>query len=182
MSSPHFKKLLEECQAIHDKKSADYSNDENPFSNFDFAASLTAIFKNPVDQVFACMIGIKIARLAELRNGKTPNNESIRDSHIDLTNYAGLWGAYHDSKVQGNIPDVIAEALKHSGQNIKEAEFITGMAIGGSQPYLQCPKCSFKTLIKSIYIEHATSMHSAYFYGSRAEITYPDGTSIFITI
>lgn len=182
MSSPHFKKLLEECQAIHDKKNADYSNDENPFSNFDFAASLMAIFKQPIDQVFACMIGIKIARLAELRNGKTPNNESIRDSYIDLTNYAGLWGAYWDSKAQGNIPDVIAEALKHSGQNIKEAEFITGMAIGGSQPYLQCPKCSFKTLVKLVYIEHAIRMHSAYWKESKRELIYPDASIIYITI
>ena len=38
---------------------------------------------------------VKIARLSELRGkGKTPNNESIADTHLDLATYATIWGSY----------------------------------------------------------------------------------------
>jgi len=82
--------------AVHVKKNHDYAQEGNPFSNFERAAVIVSWFKNDIDKVFACLIGVKLARLAELRNGKTPNNESIRDNGIDLTNYAGLWQAYWD--------------------------------------------------------------------------------------
>lgn len=98
MGSPEFHRLLDECRTIHDKKSHDYATKQNPFSNFERAAEIVSYFKNPIDQVFACMIAIKLTRLAELRNGKEPNNESARDSHIDLVNYSALWGSYYDSK------------------------------------------------------------------------------------
>jgi hypothetical protein len=97
----HFEKLLEEARAIHDKKSHDYASDEDRFSSFTRAAEIVSWFKNPIDQVFACMIGIKLARLAELKNGKEPNNESIRDSHLDLFVYSGLWTSYYDSLFNG---------------------------------------------------------------------------------
>ena len=113
MSSKHFHALIQECIKIHDKKNADYAQDDNPFSNFERAATLVDWFNKPIDQVFACMVGIKLARLAELRNGKTPNNESIRDSHMDLINYAALWGAYWDE-----AKSKIDELEKHNQRGI----------------------------------------------------------------
>jgi len=92
-----YNQLMQEAILLHDRKAHDYSQDSNRYSNFERAAELVSWFKCPEDQVFACMIGIKIARLAELLNGKEPKNESIRDSFLDLINYSALWGSYIDS-------------------------------------------------------------------------------------
>lgn len=82
---------------IHDSKSEDYTGDDGPFTNFFRASLLAGQFTDPIDQVFAALIGIKIARLGVLtREGKEPNNESIQDTRIDLANYAALWAAYYE--------------------------------------------------------------------------------------
>ena len=93
----YFDAFINDCIAIANRKAPDYSKEGDRYSNFKFAAIISEQFTDPIDRVFATMIGIKIARLIELLNGKTPNNESIRDSFIDLTNYSALWGSYHDS-------------------------------------------------------------------------------------
>ena len=95
MSSPIVKELLSRIQEIHDRKNADYASEANPFSNFERAAEIASWFNNPADKVFATMIGIKLARLAELLNGKTPKNESIDDSFLDNETYAILWHAFY---------------------------------------------------------------------------------------
>lgn len=87
---------MEECVALHDKKKHDYSTDGDRYSNFTRAAIIASWFKDDVDKVFVTMIGIKLTRLAELRNGKTPKNESRRDTSLDLTNYTALWGGWMD--------------------------------------------------------------------------------------
>lgn len=93
--SPEFYKLLEAMGDIHDKKSHDYAMASNPFSNFERAGEIASWFKNPVDIAFAALIGVKLARLAELSNtGKEPNNESVEDTHLDLATYCALWAAY----------------------------------------------------------------------------------------
>lgn len=102
MDNP-YDQLMREAMALHDKKRHDYSTENDRFSNFTRTAEIVSWFKNPIDQVFACMIGNKICRLAELRNGKKPNNESIRDSHIDLINYAALWGSYYDAQPKSHF-------------------------------------------------------------------------------
>lgn len=97
MASKHFQDLLKRMDAVHIAKNHDYADEkESPFSNFERAAIITSWFKTPIDQVFAAIIGIKIARLAELCNGKTPKNESIDDNGLDLANYAGLWQAFRE--------------------------------------------------------------------------------------
>lgn len=94
MSNPRFQMLLHEMQELHDKKAHDYAADTNPYSNFEFAASVAQGFTGE-DAVFATMIGIKLARLKELRGkGKTANNESANDSLRDLAMYAALWCSY----------------------------------------------------------------------------------------
>lgn len=95
--NPTFHKLLERMAKTHDLKSSDYARDDNPYSNFEHTAVIAQGFTDPVDRVFATLIGVKLARLGELRsNGKTPKNESIVDTHEDLAVYAALWAAYRE--------------------------------------------------------------------------------------
>lgn len=92
--SPKFEMLLDEMRELHARKNHDYARDENPFSNFEFAAQVAEGFTG-TDAVFAALIGIKLARLKELTSkGKRPNNESIDDTRRDLAMYAALWAAY----------------------------------------------------------------------------------------
>ena len=74
-------------QEIVESKAHDYAKDDNVFSNFEFAADVAGV---TVEQEFAVMIGTKVARLRELLGNKTPNNESIDDTLLDLANYAAL--------------------------------------------------------------------------------------------
>jgi hypothetical protein len=96
--------VLERIKALHDRKNHDYAQDANPYSNFEYAARVIAPFLPKIDGkhvptfhtiniVFATMIGIKLARLAELQT-KDPLNESVRDTHDDLANYAAIWASY----------------------------------------------------------------------------------------
>lgn len=91
---PEFIELLDASKAIHLKKNQDYANASNPFSNFERSAELISWFNNPVDKSFVALIGTKLARIAELSDGRTPNNESLYDSFLDLLTYVGLWAAY----------------------------------------------------------------------------------------
>lgn len=68
------------------KKGNDYSNSDR-LSNFKQVASITG---QTSEQVCLVLIGIKVARLGQLLSGKTPNNESIDDSILDLANYTVL--------------------------------------------------------------------------------------------
>ncbi len=88
--------ILRDCIELHERKSHDYAKSGDRYSNFRFAARLSRGFTDPVDRVFATMIGIKVARLQELLNGKSPKNESLADSFKDLTTYSAIWGAWHN--------------------------------------------------------------------------------------
>ena len=96
--NPDYVEFLDKMREVHDRKSQDYAQDNNVYSNFEYSAKVSEIFKDPVDRVFATMIGIKLARLAELHNGKSPKNESVADSHLDLSVYTAIWAAYHVAK------------------------------------------------------------------------------------
>lgn len=86
---------MDELKELHDRKNKDYATDDNPYSNFEFAALLVKLFNNPVDQTFAGIIGNKLARLGELLGkDKSSHNESIRDTMRDLTCYMGIWAAH----------------------------------------------------------------------------------------
>lgn len=67
-------------------KAADYSN-EDSLSNFKAVANICQLTP---EQVCLTMIGVKVARLGVLLQGKKPNNESIEDSILDLQNYSFL--------------------------------------------------------------------------------------------
>jgi len=90
-NNPDFQEILEKITNIHNKKSNDYAEDGDYYSNFKFAAF---VGDTTVDQVFRMIIGIKLARLKELRKGKTPNFESVDDTILDLANYACIYASY----------------------------------------------------------------------------------------
>lgn len=97
-ANPRYDALLGVLRDLHDAKAHDYAQAANPYSNFEYAAAVSARFTDPVDRVFATMLGIKLARLAELTStGKTPQNESLQDTRRDLANYALIWASYTES-------------------------------------------------------------------------------------
>ncbi len=97
--NPHFHSLLNKMREVHDSKSHDYAKDSNPFSNFEFAGSIASGFTDPTDISFAVLIGVKLARLQELLgSGKTPKNEALEDTMLDLSNYCAIWTSYHLKK------------------------------------------------------------------------------------
>ena len=125
MRNPRYQRLVETICEIHEAKSHDYAQDQNPYSNFEYAATLASRFSNPLDRVFATLMGIKLARLAELTAaGKTPKNEALQDTRRDLANYAMIWASYtedvnveqkkideYDERVNTFLREVSGEAV-----------------------------------------------------------------------
>lgn len=94
LKNPKFSRALERMEAVHNRKSDDYAHAGNRYSNFEQAAATAGV---SVDQVFAVLIGVKLARLQELlKEGKVPNNESVQDTRLDLAVYAALWLSYFE--------------------------------------------------------------------------------------
>ena len=88
-------RLADEMKDMFASKNADYAGKAGRYSNFERAAIIAEWFEDPIDKVFATMLGIKLARLAILKApGKTPNNESVEDSHADFFTYAAIWAAW----------------------------------------------------------------------------------------
>lgn len=86
MRNPAFTKLLSEITELHDRKNQDYARDDDPLSNFRRAQRLGVA---PFVGILVRMSD-KWSRLEELASGKTPQNESMRDTLIDLSVYALL--------------------------------------------------------------------------------------------
>lgn len=93
--SPVFYALLETMGDIHDKKSHDYASNDNPYGNYHFAGKVSSLFAHsPEDAGFAGRIAEKVFRLANLeRSSKTPSNESIEDTEVDIAVITLLWMA-----------------------------------------------------------------------------------------
>lgn len=93
-TNPTHAGLLDEIKALHSRKAADYATGHDPYSNFRYAACVAEPFHG-VDRVFATLMGVKLARIAELRQpGRDPRNEPLDDSFVDLTNYAAIWASF----------------------------------------------------------------------------------------
>lgn len=95
MRDARFTQHLERMRAIHATKNQDYATAEDPYSNFKAAAATAGV---SVDQVFATLIGVKLARLRELMDGRSPNHESVDDSLLDLSVYAALWASFRTQR------------------------------------------------------------------------------------
>lgn len=88
-----FDSLLDEIKSLHDKKAHDYAKDSDRFSNFKEAAIFSGV---KAEDTFEVLLGIKQARLLELKRGKTPKNESIRDTLLDRAVYSILALQFYD--------------------------------------------------------------------------------------
>lgn len=82
----HFENFVEAQKKIMLSKGGDYANDDR-LNNFKVAGEVCGI---PADVQCLSLIATKVARLGVLLHTKNPNNESIRDSVIDLANYTAL--------------------------------------------------------------------------------------------
>ena len=88
-----FKKAVE----MHQKKSHDYANEVDVLSNFKRLSQVAEIMNIDVQTPHGYalfMIIMKIDRINNLmQNDKTPNNESIDDTILDMVVYTVLMGA-----------------------------------------------------------------------------------------
>lgn len=93
---PNFITIIDKVKAIHEAKNHDYAMESDPDSNFKFTQDFIGLFGDDMPKwclPYLALIGTKLARLRELLKGKTPKNESVLDTFIDLNAYTGLWGA-----------------------------------------------------------------------------------------
>lgn len=83
----HFAEITEQMASIMLHKGNDYANDDR-LSNFKVAGASCGI---TAELNCLSLMATKVARLGVLlNNDKTPNNESIQDSLLDLANYTIL--------------------------------------------------------------------------------------------
>jgi hypothetical protein len=83
----HFLEITEQMKTIMFAKGNDYANTDR-LSNFKLAGNISGL--SPELNCLS-LIATKVARLGVLlNNDKTPNNESINDSLLDLANYTVL--------------------------------------------------------------------------------------------
>lgn len=159
MPSKEFLDLMQQSIAIHEKKSHDYASEQNPFQNFDYQVIIMGWFKEDADKVFAGIIAQKLARLAELSNGKTPKNEAIEDTELDLITYMGLWMAYRRRKKDDS-------SLKEALRQVDERHDI----------FLEhrCYKCNKTFIDMHLYSTHAQAMHSAIYDPLEGSILFND--------
>lgn len=95
----HFDRFISKQKETLLKKGNDYA-DEDRLSNFKRAGSIISILP---EQNCLSLIVIKVARLGVLLSGnKNPDNESIRDSILDLANYAILLDTLLEDRENGN--------------------------------------------------------------------------------
>lgn len=81
---PRFYRLLDEIAELHSRKNHDYARSDAPLSNFHKAEALGVEAWRGV----LVRMSDKWSRLEQLAGGKTPKNESMRDTLIDLAVYA----------------------------------------------------------------------------------------------
>ena len=82
-----FNELVDIARNILLKKGDDYANTDR-LSNFKDAGKITGI---TTSQHCLALISTKVARLGNLlKPNAVPNNESVKDSIVDLFNYAAL--------------------------------------------------------------------------------------------
>ncbi len=86
------KSFYEEAFKIMQNKNDDYSQEDNPYSNFELIAKMIGISTKKA--IFSRMAD-KFARLREcLDKGTTVKDETLEDTLLDLTNYSVLLAGY----------------------------------------------------------------------------------------
>jgi hypothetical protein len=86
--------ILSAAAAISEKKRADYAG-ADPDENFTRAAKFAGLVCSGLPELdrrraTAMLIGVKLARLANIGLGGQANNESVNDTLTDLINYVAI--------------------------------------------------------------------------------------------
>lgn len=99
----HFEAFVQKQREVLLRKGNDYSH-EDRLSNFKLAGSICGLTP---EQNCLSLIATKVARLGVLLGGKTPNNESIQDSVLDLANYSVLLDMIISEKQNDGLDSII---------------------------------------------------------------------------
>jgi len=92
----YFNDTVQKMKSVLVSKASDYSTNIDVLSNFKLAGNICGI--SPELNCLS-LIATKVARLGVLLNSNNkPNNESIQDSILDLSNYALLLGMLLEEK------------------------------------------------------------------------------------
>jgi len=104
----HFNEMIDKMRNIMLSKGNDYAN-EDRLSNFKLAGNISGL---NAELNCLSLIATKVARLGVLLGSdKTPMNESVQDSVLDLANYAILLSAILQDK---NV-NIHREKFEHEG-------------------------------------------------------------------
>lgn len=96
--------VLEECVKIQKKKAEDYQNPSSSVKQADY-------YINGVSTIYDIMHG-KMLRIKSIQEtvqndpNFVPNHEALKDSVIDLINYASFYAAWLDGEIPGQADDV----------------------------------------------------------------------------
>ncbi|MHA1754293.1 MAG: hypothetical protein ACTSYR_02120 [Candidatus Odinarchaeia archaeon] len=80
---PDYPKVLLELLEVHSKKSNDYANEKNPFSNIELCEKVNF----PAWKGVIIRLGDKYSRLLNALAGKLFHYEGVKDAFIDLSAY-----------------------------------------------------------------------------------------------
>lgn len=90
--SKELAEVLHRMKELLDRKSEDYSDQSDLFSNFFKTGAMTGL---GTEASFKLLIATKVARVMELTgSSREPSNESVDDTILDLANYSALWLAW----------------------------------------------------------------------------------------
>lgn len=166
--------IFKKCQEITMSKRQDYTTnpEKNNHENFERSAEIASWFKDKEDKPYAVLIGTKLARLGSLlSSGRTPNNESIGDTFIDLINYSALW---MERRTLHN-----AQVKEGSGTVVNEVDALLGISSSDLHNYkYKCEICArvFEDTDTADFIHHCKMMHSALYNASQNTLKFPNGT------
>ena len=121
---PRFYKLLDEIGQIHSDKNHDYAISGDPFSNFRKCEAFgIAAWKGVLTRM-----SDKWSRLEQLASGKSPKNESIRDTLIDLSVYSLVCLLLLEDATPASYDDARAEPREcRCGRLVTRPEACTGL-------------------------------------------------------
>lgn len=125
-------KILEECAEIQGKKAQDYQNAASSVQQADY-------YVNGVQSIYDVMHG-KMLRIKSIQETIlndpefVPNHESLRDSVVDLINYASFYGAYLEYGIPGQSKDRDIFNRKIGKSSGKSFEELVAEAQNDSRP------------------------------------------------
>lgn len=96
-SSQRFHELLELAGEMHDRKSADYGSDKDPFAN----VRASEEFGVPAWTGAMIRLNDKVTRLKSLAVKGSLSNESAKDSFMDIAVYALIAYVLFEEKADG---------------------------------------------------------------------------------